>query len=157
MLSHGKAFAASGLTLLILGAALQPARSQEQIYPVPTTTIYAGDVISASMMKDRSYPVGARFRVQMVENPRSVVGKVARRTLTPGEPIPLSALEDHRLVSRGVPTQIIFEEGGLSIVGIGTPMDNGIAGQMIQVKNMDSGRIIVGRVDPEGRIRIGVN
>jgi flagella basal body P-ring formation protein FlgA len=152
-----RAFAAFGLALFALGAAHQPASSQEQIYPVPTTTIYAGDVISAGMMKARSYPAGARFRVLMVENPKSVVGKVARRTLPPGEPIPLNALEDHRLVSRGVPTTIIFEEGGLSIVGIGTPMDNGTAGQMIQVKNMDSGRIIVGRVDPEGRIRIGVN
>jgi flagella basal body P-ring formation protein FlgA len=65
-------------------------------------------------------------------------------------------VDDPKLVTRGVPTAVVFEEGGLSITGIGTPLQSGSLGQSIQVKNMDSGRVIVGRVQADGGIRIGV-
>lgn len=146
-----------GIIAAALLAGAYQATAQDQMLPVPTATIYPGDVIDASMLKDRAYPPNFRFRVSMIENPRSLIGKTVRRTLVPGEAIPANAVEDHRLVSRGVPTTIIFEEGGLSIIGVGTPLQNGVAGQIVQVKNMDSGRTIIGRVDAEGRIRIGVN
>jgi flagellar basal body P-ring formation protein FlgA len=49
----------------------------------------------------------------------------------------------------------MFEEGGLSIMGVGIPLQSGTLGETIQVKNVDSGRIITGRVQPDGRVRIG--
>lgn len=146
-------------TKLMLAAAVclaaGGASASEQVYPVPTSTIYAGDVVESSALKDRAYPAGFRFRVQMVENPRQLIGKVARRTLVAGEPIPLGAVEENRVVTRGVPTSIVFEEGSLSITGVGVPQQNGSAGQMVQIKNMDSGRTIVGRVMEDGSVRVG--
>ncbi|NBJ11000.1 flagellar basal body P-ring formation chaperone FlgA [Microvirga arsenatis] len=146
----------SALAVLILAAGLQSASAEERILPVPSVTIYPGDTISESMLKDRTFPANYRYRTAVVESPRALAGKMARRTLLPGEPIPLNAVDDPRLVTRGVQTQILFEEGGLSIMGIGIPLQSGTVGETIQVKNADTGRIIIGRVQADGRIRIGI-
>jgi len=145
------------LATVALGmATCQGAASEERILPVPSITIYPGDTINESMLKDRAFPENYRYRTAVVESPRVLTGKTARRTLLPGEPIPMNAVDDPKLVMRGVQAQIMFEEGGLSIMGIGIPLQSGTLGETIQVKNVDSGRIITGRVQSDGRIRIGV-
>jgi flagellar basal body P-ring formation protein FlgA len=137
-------------------AAGQGALAEERILPVPSVTIYPGDTINESMLKDRTFPENYRYRTAVVESPRVLAGKMARRTLLPGEPIPMSAVDDPKLVTRGTQAQIVFEEGGLSIMGTGIPLQSGTLGETIQVKNVDSGRIITGRVQSDGRIRIGI-
>jgi flagellar basal body P-ring formation protein FlgA len=132
------------------------AKADERILPVPSVTIYPGDTINESMLKDRTFPENYRYRTAVVESPRVLAGKMARRTLLPGEPIPMSAVDDPKLVTRGTQAQIVFEEGGLSIMGTGIPLQSGTLGETIQVKNVDSGRIITGRVQSDGRIRIGI-
>ncbi|WP_114943967.1 flagellar basal body P-ring formation chaperone FlgA [Microvirga calopogonii] len=136
-------------------AVSQAAVAEERILPVPSVTIYPGDTINESMLKDRAFPENYRYRTAVIESPRVLAGKMARRTLLPGEPIPMNAVDDPKLVTRGTQTQIVFEEGGLSIMGIGIPLQSGTLGETIQVKNVDSGRIITGRVQPDGRVRIG--
>jgi flagella basal body P-ring formation protein FlgA len=142
--------------VVAIGATGRTATAEERILPVPSVTIYPGDTISESMLKDRSFPENYRYRTAVVESPRVLAGKTARRTLLPGEPIPMNAVDDPKLVTRGVQAQILFEEGGLSIMGIGIPLQSGTMGETIQVKNVDSGRIITGRVQADGRIRIGI-
>lgn len=140
----------------VIVVGFQPVAADERILPVPSVTIYPGDTIDESMLKDRTFPEGYRFRTAVIESPRVLVGKMARRTLLPGEAIPMNAVDDPKLVTRGVPTTVVFEEGGLSIVGVGTPLQSGSLGETIQVKNMDSGRIITGRVQADGKVRIGI-
>lgn len=144
------------VALVSIAAATRAASSEGRVLPVPSVTIYPGDLISESMLKDRVFPENYRFRTAVVESPRVLVGKAARRTLLPGEPIPMNSVDDPKLVTRGAQTAILFEEGGLSIVGIGIPMQSGALGETVQVKNVDSGRIITGRVQADGRIRIGI-
>jgi flagella basal body P-ring formation protein FlgA len=144
----------TAVTVMI--ATCHMATAEERILPVPTVTIYPGDMINESMLKDRAFPETYRFRTAVVESPRVLAGKTARRTLLPGEPIPMNAVDDPKLVTRGVQTVILFEEGDLSIVGVGLPLQSGALGETIQVKNVDSGRIITGRVQADGRIRIGI-
>ncbi|MXQ11655.1 flagellar basal body P-ring formation chaperone FlgA [Microvirga makkahensis] len=140
----------------LIAATVQGAVGEERVLPVPAVTIYPGDMISEAMLKDRAFPENYRFRTAVVESPRVLAGKTARRTLRPGEPIPLNAVDDPKLVTRGVQAAILFEEGGLSITGVGIPLQSGALGETIQVKNVDSGRIITGRVQSDGRIRIGI-
>jgi len=144
------------VTAAAIAVAIQPTTAEERVLPVPAVTIYPGDTISESMLKDRAFPENYRFRTAVVESPRVLAGKTARRTLLPGEPIPLNAVDDPKIVTRGVQTSILFEEGGLSIIGVGIPLQSGTLGETIQVKNVDSGRIITGRVQSDGRIRIGI-
>lgn len=144
------------LVCAMLAGAAPALATEGRILPVPAVTIYPGDTINESMIKDRTFPANYRFRTAVVESPRVLTGKTARRTLLPGEPIPMNAVDEPKLVTRGMQTAILFEEGGLSIVGVGIPLQSGTLGETVQVKNVDSGRVITGRVQADGRIRIGI-
>ncbi|MEH3147164.1 MAG: flagellar basal body P-ring formation chaperone FlgA [Methylobacterium frigidaeris] len=127
----------------------------ELILPVPTVTIYPGDTIRESMLRMQAYPANFRARAAVIDAPMAMVGRTARRMLVPGDPVPVNAVEDPRLVSRGAPTQMIFEENGLVITTVGSPLQNGGLGEMIRVRNADTGRIVLGVVQADGRVRIG--
>lgn len=148
------------LTLKLLTVALligngASAFAEDLILPVPSVTIYPGDTIKESMLKDRIYPSNFRARSAVIESPVQLIGKVARRMLLPGEAIPTNAVDDARLVTRGVATQVVFQEEGLTISTMGSPLQSGSLGEQIRVRNIDTGRIIMGTVQADGTIRIG--
>lgn len=141
------------LTLALAGAA--PSRATELLLPVPTVTIYAGDVIKPGMLRLQAYPESFKARTAVIDAPMAIAGRTARRMLLPGDPVPVNAVEDPRLVSRNVATQIVFEEQGLLITAVGSPLQNGGLGETIRVRNADTGRIVLGTVMADGRIRTG--
>lgn len=148
------------LTLKMLAVALllgnsSSAFADDLILPVPSVTIYPGDTIKESMLKDRNYPSNFRARSAVIESPVQLIGKVARRMLLPGEAIPTNAVDDARIVTRGVATQVVFQEEGLTISTMGSPLQSGSLGEQIRVRNIDTGRIIMGTVQADGTIRIG--
>ena len=146
---------------LLAGAAPAPAlaaegmAASEIMLPVPTVTIYPGDTIKDSMLRMQAYPSTFRARSAVIDAPAAIAGRQARRMLLPGEPVPVNAVDDPRLVSRGAPTQMIFEENGLVITTVGAPLQNGGLGETIRVRNTDTNRIVLGTVMADGRIRIG--
>jgi len=129
--------------------------SAELMLPVPTVTIYPGDTIKDSMLRMQAYPATYRARTAVIDASAAIAGRTARRMLLPGEPVPVNAVDDPRLVSRGAPTQMIFEENGLVITAVGAPLQNGGLGETIRVRNTDTNRIVLGTVTADGRIRIG--
>ncbi|WP_409564209.1 flagellar basal body P-ring formation chaperone FlgA [Methylobacterium sp. J-068] len=144
--------AALGLGLAL---GLGSARAEDLMLPVPTVTIYPGDTIKESMLRMQAYPETFRARTAVVDAPMAIAGRIARRMLLPGEPVPVNAVDDPRLVSRGTPTQIVFEEHGLLITAVGAPLQNGGLGDVIRVRNTDTNRIVLGTVMADGRIRTG--
>ena len=84
-----------------------------------------------------------------------LVGRMARRALFPGQPIPSNAVEDPWTVARGAQVKVVVEDNGLSIVTYGSAMQSGAAGALIPVRNTDTGVIIRGIVQPDGRVRTG--
>ncbi len=141
--------------LLVAGGLAGPARAEELVLPVPTVTIYPGDLVKETMLRQQVFPPTYRARAAVIDAPLAIVGRVARRTLLPGEPVPVNAVDDPRLVSRGALTTMIFEENGLVITTLGAPLQNGGLGEVIRVRNADTGRIVTGTVQADGRIRIG--
>ncbi|MET3414898.1 flagellar basal body P-ring formation chaperone FlgA [Methylobacterium sp. 1030] len=144
--------------LAVLGLAAVPAgvRAEGLTLPVPTSTIYAGDFVKAGMVREQHYPDTYHPRTPVVATAVEAVGRVARRTLLPGETIPATALDEARLVTRGVPTQILFEEDGLTIVTTGLALANGGVNDTVRVRNAATGRIIQGIVQADGRVRVGM-
>src|SRR3954471_15406467 len=69
--------------------------------PVPTITIYPGDVIADGMLADQAFPAGTGAGVASLAARQDIVGKVARRTLLPGKPIAAGAIAEPDLVRRG--------------------------------------------------------
>ncbi|HZH52849.1 MAG TPA: flagellar basal body P-ring formation chaperone FlgA [Microvirga sp.] len=143
----------AALALLLGGT--QAGLAGQLMLPVPTVTIYPGDLISESMLRERAFPQNFRARAAVIETPRALIGKVAKRTLLPGEAIPNNAVDDPKVVTRGTPTQVVFQENGLTITAVGTPLQDGSLGEQIRVRNADTGRIILGVVQADGRVRIG--
>ncbi len=120
--------------------------------PVPTVTIYPGDVISSAQLSER------RFALQggsVFDTREAVVGKVARRTLLPGKPIALNAVREPHAVNLGGTAIAIFQAGGLTITSKVQPLKAGAVGEVIEARNIDSGKIITGTVQADGSIRVG--
>ena len=152
----GTLTARTGALALALALGFAPARAADELMlPVPTVTIYPGDVIKETMLRLQGYPQTFRARAAVIDAPLAMVGRTARRMLVPGEPVPVNAIDDPRLISRGAPTQMLFEENGLVITTVGSPLQNGGLGELIRVRNADTGRIVLGTVMADGRIRIG--
>lgn len=134
--------------------ALGPAQAAPEaiMLPVPAVTLYPGDVISDAHLVDRAFRSAARVSI---DNRLAIVGKVARRTLLPGQPIPLNAVDDAKVVRRGVPTQVVFREADLVITGIVEPMQSASVNEMVKARNPDTGLMVVGVVQADGTIRVG--
>jgi flagella basal body P-ring formation protein FlgA len=141
---------------VLAGAAAQGAVAAGLILPVPTTTIYPGEIIDDSMISELAVQPSQLGRMVVVPERAELVGKVARRTLLPGRPVPVIAVAEPDLVARGVPVEIVFQEGGLTILAQAMSLEAGQAGDMIRVRNLDSGLIVSAKVQPDGSVRVGV-
>ena len=96
---------------------------------------------------------GARRRSSRTRE--ALVGKVARRTLLPGQPIPVSAIRDRRSRDAGQDgAWSVFEHGGLTITTNALALQNGGLGDVVSLRNLDSGTVIRGTVAPDGSIRL---
>ena len=142
--------------LALLGLWLAPdlgALAQEAALPTPRVVIYPGDVIHDDMLADRpaERAMGLGPFVQMRSQ---LVGKMARRTLLPGAAIPLAGIDNPRLVANGAEIKLVYSEDGLTIVTVGEAMQDGAAGDVVKVRNSDSGVTVSGTVQPDGAVRV---
>ena len=124
--------------------------------PVPRTTIYPGDVISADRLAERAFLAHTVTRSSVFDSRESLIGKVARRTLLPGQPVPVNAIRDPYLVNLGKSSLVMFEAEGLTITMHAIALQNGAAGDVVTLRNPDSGVVIQGLVDRDGTVRLGV-
>lgn len=122
--------------------------------PVPATTIYPGDMIKDELLTDRMFAPNMPGAAAFVSERAVVVGRVARRTLLPSQPIPINAVEDQKAVLRGSVVKVVIEDEGLSIATYGSSLQSGGPGAVIQLRNLDTGVIIRGVVQPDGTVRI---
>jgi flagella basal body P-ring formation protein FlgA len=135
-------------------AAGMPARAAELELPVPRAAIYPGDVIGNDLLYGRPFIAHTVTRSSVFEAREDVVGKVARRTLLPGQPIPISAVRDPYVVTQGKQALVVFQAGGLTITTYAMPLQSGGTGDVVSVRNTDSGAVIKGTVATDGTIRV---
>jgi flagella basal body P-ring formation protein FlgA len=148
--------ALSACFLALVGAIISAtvARGGERVFPVARITIYPGDRIDDSMLDERVIPAEPGSERGMIESRDALLGKIARRTLLPGQPVPALAIDNPRIVLMGAHVKIVFSESGLVITAFGMAMQAGGVGDFIRVRNEDSGRIVSGRIQPDGSIRV---
>lgn len=138
------------IVALMLAAA--PALAAPRVYPAPAQVIYPGEKIDDAMLADVSAANDAPF--DAVVSRADLVGKVARRTLLPGQPISSFAVEAPRAVSVGAQVRLIYRQDGLNIATTAQALQNGYVGQVVQVRNLDSGQVVTGAVQPDGSVRV---
>ena len=134
--------------------ASSPLRGEERLLPVARVTIYPGDQISDAMLEDKSFVVAATTETSLATSRSALIGKIARRTLLPGAPIPSIAVDIQKIIRIGSQVKIVFSEGGMLIVAFGVAQQAGAIGDVIRVRNQDSGLFVSGRIQPDGSIRV---
>lgn len=141
--------------LLALGlAAAAPVQGQTNSVPTPTAIIYPGDLITDQMLVDLPAPADASEGTYALAR-STLIGKMARRTLLPGRAIPLRAIDNPRLVRNGAEVQLVYVDGGLTIVTAGAALQDGGIGEVVKSRNNDSGVTVSGTVQPDGTVRVG--
>lgn len=139
--------------LLILASA-RLAVAEEKRLPVPAVSIRAGELIRDDMITERAFATSLLGVAMFIEGRQVLVGRMARRALLPGQPIPSNAVEDPWTVARGAQVKVVVEDSGLSIVTYGSAMQSGAAGALIPVRNTDTGVVIRGIVQPDGTVKV---
>ncbi|WAC29027.1 flagellar basal body P-ring formation chaperone FlgA [Ancylobacter sp. SL191] len=128
---------------------------QQVMLPVAATTVAPGETITDAMLVDKSFPAHVTSEYPIAVNRGQLVGKVARRVLLAGNAVPVGAVGEAKVVTRGVATELRFEQGGLLITAMGVPLDSATVGAMVRLKNVDSGKIVTGIVQADGSVKVG--
>ncbi len=131
-----------------------------QSIPVPKATIYPGDLIGDDLLTMRRFNTRgragrrARDARTIYASREFLIGKVARRTLLRGRPIPRNAVREPDVVSRGKSVLVSYRSGRLLITAYATALQSGRAGDIVSLRNIDSGTVISGRVLKDGTVQL---
>lgn len=157
MVQHqrGVHVAAILIALVVALTGAVPAWATNLDLPVPRTTIYPGDTISEDQLTVRAFLAHSVTRSSVFDDRQGLIGRVAKRTLLPGQPVPVNSIRDPYLVNSGKSSLVVFEMGGLTITTQATALQNGVAGDVVTLRNPDSGVVIQGTVERDGTVRLG--
>jgi flagellar basal body P-ring formation protein FlgA len=120
---------------------------------VPTQVIYPGQDIDPSLLREVDV-TNPNVRTDFVGSMEELRGAVARRTLLPGRVIPVSAVRAAYAVERGAPVRLVFSNAGLVITAAGTPLDSAAVGDLIRVRNTETGVTVSGTVMADGTVQV---
>lgn len=129
------------------------ARAQEPIV-VPAVTIYPGDTIADGALVDRHVRISEAQMEAYRTRRADLAGKIARRTLLAGQLVPADAVREPFAVTQGQVVPITYTSGALSIVGLGSPLKSGAIGDVVSVRNVETGIIVTGRIMADGTIAV---
>ncbi|MFC6490355.1 flagellar basal body P-ring formation chaperone FlgA [Nitratireductor sp. GCM10026969] len=153
--SAGRRFRFAGLAAA-LALVTASAAAQETVV-VPLRVIYPGETVSANALNEVTLRRRQKGMAAIARAPGDLEGKVARRTLLPGRLVPLSSVREAYLVEPGTAVTVIFSEGALTISLTAVPLESGAAGDLIKLRNMDSGAVITGIVMADGTVRVSAS
>jgi flagella basal body P-ring formation protein FlgA len=142
------------LAAITATAPLQAALAADVVL-VPLRTIYPGETITISALREVVLKPGKKIPGDVAFRAEELDGKVARRTLLPNRYVPVNSLREAFLVEQGSPVQVIFETGTLQISITAICLQSGSAGDIVKVRNTDSGKVLTAIVTGSGTVRVG--
>ncbi len=74
--------------------------------------------------------------------------------LLPGELIPDTAVRTEDLIKQGRTYKLTYNSPFVSIVGVGVPLQSGSAGEIVNVRNPETGIIIKARIEPDQSLAV---
>ncbi len=138
-----------------LGATFVSRATAEPVpFLVPTRTVYPGQEISKGRLEIRHFRASYGASLDAVKHHRQVQGKIATKTLVPMRPIMLQYLREPHMVRSGTRSKLIFNQGNLTITATVTALQSGSVGDVIRVRNIDSGKSIMARVRSDGALEV---
>jgi flagella basal body P-ring formation protein FlgA len=140
-------------------AAFHVARKHHVI--VATASLSPGQAMSAGVLREEFRYLAAPVDELTLQQ---VQGRSLRMPLTPGETLTLRHLSEETAAENAIvirsrdAVHVTARKGGLKVVVRGAEaLQNGSVGQVIRVRNIESNRIITGRVAGPGEVEIDLN
>ena len=121
---------------------------------VTNRVVYPGETVEAAALREVVLRQGKQAPDAVALSASDIEGRVARRTLLPGRYIPLSSVRDAYVVEQGAAVQAVFASGALTISATAVTLEPGAPGDLVKVRNIDSGKVLSGTVMADGSIRI---
>ena len=118
-------------------------RYKKMVYvPVPKKDLIRGQIIKDEDIEIKRVPA----KRGIITDKELLIGAVVRTTLKKGKPIKISMIKPDYPVKRRSYVKVIYDRNGIKIEITGIALENGIIGQVINVKNRSTGKILPCRV-----------
>jgi flagella basal body P-ring formation protein FlgA len=138
--------------LAVLLAGYGAAHGEELV--VAQQVIYPGQTVTSGMLREVKTRRKLNYAGAIVRDPQTIVGMVAQRTIIPGRPILPGFVRAPYLVEAGQPVTVYYRGKGLEIAMTAIPLGRGGIGDVIQLRNQDSGQTISATVLADGSLQV---
>lgn len=120
---------------------------------VTSGQVSMNDVFSAENLRYESKDIG-KLGAGYFTDIKKVLGMAAGRSLKSSMVITDSMLVKPIVIKRGATVNIVARIGGMEVSAVGEAMQDGVEGQMIRVKNVNSAKFISGKVLDGGTVQV---
>lgn len=112
-----------------------------------------GHTLSAADLQIEQHPISS-MPLGYVGSLAQAIGQISRQPLAQGARLRPTHLRAGNAVTRGQDVRVFIERAGMHIESRGAALADGAIGAWVKVKNLHSGRIVEGRVESAGVVRI---
>ncbi len=148
-------------TLMVPGSSalrLKPVRVAGQMVDTvevvtPVRAINRGELVQAGDVAIERRPREG-LGTDVMNDLAPVIGKAARRALSPGQLIRASDLQRQEIVGRNDLVTVTFESPGLVLTMRGRAQEAGAQGDVINIQNLQSKKIVQATVTGPGRVTV---
>ncbi|WP_417670897.1 flagellar basal body P-ring formation chaperone FlgA [Roseibium sp.] len=116
--------------------------------PLTRGTILRPEAVTTIRMARQQVPVNA------LESADAIAGLAARNNLRANSPLTRNDFERPVMVARGEKVTLTFELPGMKLTTRGQAMDDGAKGDVIDIMNLQSRRIVPAIVTSRGQVRV---
>ena len=148
--SKGRALAVVAVSFCLMNSAFA---AEYRYAVVPVSTIYPGEMITEARVREVEV-TNPNLAPGYAQSVQEVVGIVTKRTLVAGRTIPVGSLQEPFAVTRGSTVRLVAKAGSMTISASGTPLADAIVGDVIRVRNLDSGVTVSGTVMADGSVEV---
>ena len=128
-----------------LSHAVAPAQPALIKVPVVTESLRRGDIVLPQHVELKEYDA-RRVNNSIILSPEDLVGMEVVRSLRPDTFVFTSAVRIPPVVARKKPVNITVQSGNLSLRTKGKALEDGLNGDMVQVMNINSNKILYATV-----------
>jgi flagella basal body P-ring formation protein FlgA len=112
-----------------------------------------GSTIAAPDVKEAMADINDA-RAQYFHTSSEVIGKVMRRTLSPGDPLTRDSVANPLLIHTGETVRVRLQRGPIALSSMAKAEQDGRLGEIIRIRNLDFARSLKATVVGRGEVRI---
>ena len=138
-----------------LALAAQAASADIMPLPVPVRTIQPAETLQDSDFAAKDFIVNESIKRSYLLTTEGIGKSVALRVLPAGKPVALRFIKRKADARKGQAALARYVSDGIEIQGYLVPEQDGAAGEMIKVKNPQTGVSLLAMVSEDGTLLVG--